>query len=254
MSQGDSNLTGIQLNCQSLNSKLTDIKLMVNTHKPDFVALTETWLQKHPPKFSGYSAINKNRIGARGGGLCFLIKLGVQYSEIPLTPVRNGVLEMQAIRIHLKNSEPLSILNVYNPHHNNSFEAELKDYISQLNKKFIIIGDFNAHSPMLDSKVLNADPSGKVIENLIMKDDLCLINPINFYTHLNTANMTRSCLDLTLSSSSDRPVYRYRLILSIFTYRPDPIPKNKFIFFTDPTRYRKQTYFALPTRPDTEIG
>ena len=53
---------------------------------------------------------------------------------------------------------------------------------------------------------------------------------------------------------SDRPVcrYRYLLIFSIFKYRPDPIPKNKFIFLTDPTRYRKQIYFPLPTRPDTE--
>ena len=64
MAQGNPKLTGIQLNCQSLNSKLTDIKLMVTEQKPDFAALTETWLTKHPPKFTGYTAINKNRIGS----------------------------------------------------------------------------------------------------------------------------------------------------------------------------------------------
>ena len=178
---------------------------MIYNVRPDFIALSETWLggKKHNPRFINYHAHWRHRDGGFGGGLGLLIKEGIQYQNIPLNYYANGVLEAQAGRIFDRNNRPISILNVYNPNKNLTL-PELKFYIDQLDKKFIITGDFNAHSPILDDKISIADTSGKTIENLILKEPINLINPRNFYTRIginSNTGITKSCLDLVLTST-----------------------------------------------------
>ena len=64
-----SQLTGIQLNCQSLNTKLSSIKILVYKEKPDFIAFSETWLggAKNTPKFVDYNPLWRHRDGGMGG-------------------------------------------------------------------------------------------------------------------------------------------------------------------------------------------
>ena len=50
-------LVGMQLNCRSINTGLSQLKLLIYYLKPDYVALCETWLNKNSknlPKFVGY--------------------------------------------------------------------------------------------------------------------------------------------------------------------------------------------------------
>ena len=75
---------GIFLNCQSLNNKLGEIKLLVYKEKPDFMAFNETWLNKYHPKFIGYSSNWSDRILGRGGRLGVIVRQGLQYSKIDL--------------------------------------------------------------------------------------------------------------------------------------------------------------------------
>ena len=108
-------MIGLQLNCNSINTKLVDIKLLVYNNKPDFVAFSETWLKKDKiPTFVNYTSEWKNRPSQTGGGLGFLIKRGIQYSTLVLTPYPNGVLEFQAIKIY-NNQQFITILSIYNP-------------------------------------------------------------------------------------------------------------------------------------------
>ena len=44
-------LTGIQINCRSINNKLGNLKILIHTQNPDYVALSETWITHHSPKF-----------------------------------------------------------------------------------------------------------------------------------------------------------------------------------------------------------
>ena len=201
-----SQLTGIQLNCQSLNSHLFPIKNLIEIEQPTFIAFCETWLggTKNNPNIKGYPRPHwRHRDGGQGGGLGLLFKRGVVNEEIPLIYFPNGVLEAHAARIFDKNKRPISILNIYNPNKNLTL-PEIKFYIDQLDKKFIFTGDFNAHSPILDDKVNAPDIFGKSIENLILNDDLCLVNPVNCYTRTvinNDGTTTKSCLDLWFTSS-----------------------------------------------------
>ena len=44
----------IVLNCNSLSSKLSEVKLLVDNEKAELVCLTETWLRRCEPKFNNY--------------------------------------------------------------------------------------------------------------------------------------------------------------------------------------------------------
>ena len=130
-----------------------------------------------------------------------IIRKGLQYQEVTLQPFPGGVLEVLAVKIHEKNKKFINVLNIYNPNSNLSVN-EIKHYILQLGDRYIITGDFNAHSIILDDKVTNSNVTGKTIENIVLNEDVSLCNPINMYTHLSLPNYTRSCLDLTLCSNN----------------------------------------------------
>ena len=125
-----SSIQGIQLNCRSINTKLVETKLLIYQSKPDFVALCETWITsntKYVPRFEGYIPEWQHRPAGVGGGLCLLVKRGIQYTKLDLNKYTGGVLEVQAIQLYQENSQPISILNIYNPNQN-LIEIELVHY------------------------------------------------------------------------------------------------------------------------------
>ena len=199
-------LSGIQHNCRSINTGLIELKLLVYNIKPDFVALSETWLNensKYIPKFYNYSAEWVNRETSSGGGLGMLVKSGLIYKNVNLDPFNNGVMEVQCIEVLLSNREYLKILNVYNPNKNVSMN-EMNHYIHQLGNKFICVGDFNAHSTLFSSRTISSNPTGRTIENLLRQEPICLNTPNNFFTYM-APNGTMSVLDLCFSSPNIAP-------------------------------------------------
>ena len=194
-------ITGIQLNCQSLNNKLFDVKLMIHVLKPDFVALSETWISRHIPKFYNYQAEWLHRTDRLGGGLGMLIRRGIQYQYHNLNHFSGGVLEYQAIKLHLQDQSSLIVFSIYNPNKNVTLD-EIEFYINQLGNKYLIIGDFNAHTPMLTSKSVRRDITGRTVEQMIADTDCCLVTPYDFFTRLDVAHLSRACLDLCFASTS----------------------------------------------------
>ena len=190
----------IQLNCKSLNTKLGEAKLLIYANKPDIVALSETWMtnDKYKHRFINYTTEWKDR-GALGGGLGLLIRWGIQYQRVDLTLYNDGNLEIQAIKILIKDRSDLIILHVYNPSKSVAVN-EFKHYIEQLGRKFIIIGDINAHSRLLDTRCVKSNVTGKSLEHILTDCNLCLITPQDFYTFISFSTEKRSCLDLCLAS------------------------------------------------------
>ena len=115
MDPHQSTISGVQLNCQSINNKVHEIKAILQDFTLDFAAFSETWITHHEPKFFGYHSYWKNRIGSLGGGVGFLIRCGITHSILNLAQFPGGVLEIQAIKIYLKNNQNLTLLNLYNP-------------------------------------------------------------------------------------------------------------------------------------------
>ena len=177
------------------------------THKPDVVAFSETWLSwgtKYIPKFVNYTGVFKNRV-TFAGGLGFLVKHGVQHQNINLVPYQSGYLEVQAVKVVTINSKQLCILNIYNPGKAVTVE-ELRHYIAQLGDYYIITGDLNAHTKILDSNCNNENSTGKSLENILINDNVCINNPLNMYTYVSPTTGKRSCLDVCMSSSNIAPL------------------------------------------------
>ena len=173
---------------------------MLGKEKPDILALCETWIEHHEPKFCNYVCEWKHRIGQRGGGLGLVVRSGLQYTSLELRPFNGGVLECQAVSIYMTDDKTLCLLNLYNPNKDISL-AEMSHYINQLGKSFLVLGDFNAHSLLLDFSCMAANQSGRMLEDLMLQGDACLVNPVDFYTYVSPSSGKRSCLDLRLTSS-----------------------------------------------------
>ena len=155
------------------------------------------------PKFFNYSAIFKNRVGF-AGGIGFLIKQGVQYQSVNLVPYQSGYLKVQAIKVITTNQQKTNILNMYNQG-KAATVMELRHYIEQLGSKYIIVGDLNAHSKVLDSRCCRPNFTGRSLEQVLACDDICLNNPLNMFTYISPNSGKRSCLDLSLSSPNLAP-------------------------------------------------
>lgn len=74
------------MNCRSVLNKLESLECLLLDLEPDFVALTETWLNNDildsevtPPN---YNIIRKDR-PTRGGGVALMIKREIQYTVLP---------------------------------------------------------------------------------------------------------------------------------------------------------------------------
>lgn len=191
----------VSLNCNSIYNKLPEIKQLLIEEEPDIMCMCETWIKEnYLPRFRNYSAEWKHRAD-RGGGLGILVSSKLQYQTINLKEFDEGVLEVQALEVFLSDSSSLQILNVYNPVKDLT-QQEIDHYISQLSNRYLIIGDFNAHTPLLDSSTKRSNKTGKTLETLLLDNTVCMINPLDMPTYTDRKTGSMSCLDICLSSSN----------------------------------------------------
>ena len=188
----------LQLNCNGLLNKLSEIKLYVYIIKAEIICLCETFIKKNEPKFIGYKSFWQHREGHKGG-LAILVRRDLTARIKQLDMYQNSQLELQCLEIY-SGSQWIHVLNVYNPHKNIS-HSELTHYTSQLSSHIIIIGDFNAHSPVWDTRG-RSNTTGKSIEDLLTNSNFNLLNTPDLPTYLDHLHHSASCLDLCIVSRS----------------------------------------------------
>lgn len=195
------NIKIMELNCKGLVSKLQEIKKLIYFITPDVICFNETWLRANrEPRINGYISEWHHR-DANGGGLGIIIVNQLQYIKINLVPYPNGMLEAMAIKIYLRNSANwLYILNLYNPCKPIT-RQEVMHYVNQLGILFVIMGDMNAHTPILDYIYHGyTNPAGRALESVLSEENLVLINPPNFITYVDYRTGKPSCLDVCIAS------------------------------------------------------
>ena len=195
------NLNILHWNCHSLYSKLSHFKIKLYTNKPHLACLCETWLKDNRiPKFVNYKQYFECRTGKSGGGVSILVHNELNTIEKKLLEYPNKNLEIQAITVVGKGNKKIDIVNLYNPNKNVSPE-EFRFYFNQLSKNKIILGDFNAHHNLWDSKSPE-NQTGKSLAQVMFEDpDLCLLKPRNFPTYFHVPSRKFSTLDLCIVSS-----------------------------------------------------
>ena len=105
-------------------------------------------------------------------GFGILASNRLSHAELSLRQYPGGFLETNAVTVNTADCQ-FAILNLYNPNCDVPVE-EFNHYVGQLGSSFLIVGDFNAHSPILTQYDVNSNITGKSLENLLTSSTGCL--------------------------------------------------------------------------------
>ena len=188
-----------QLNCNGLNKILSEVKLYLYSKKPDLFCCCETFVNLREPKFFGYNPVWTHRHNKAKGGLLTLVRKDLRYNILNLTPFTNGILEFQSVRVYT-DFGMIDVMNVYNPCKDVTYE-EFVHYTKQLNKSFILIGDFNAHSHLW-AKNKKRNITGDNITKMLDEDGVGILLCEDYTTYTDAKTGNSSCLDLCIATNN----------------------------------------------------
>ena len=121
------------------------------------------------------------------------IKRNIPHSQILL----NTTLQATAVKITLH--RPITICSIYLPPSANIDISDLDAIVTQLPSPVLLLGDFNAHSPLWGCNSL--DTKGKICEDLLNRHNLCILNN-KTPTYLHPATGSRTAIDLSICDHS----------------------------------------------------
>ncbi|GBM35020.1 hypothetical protein AVEN_240376-1 [Araneus ventricosus] len=118
--------------------------------------------------FRDYSTFSNTSSRTRvSGGVALAVANDIPSSCLNL----NTNLQALAVRMHIKSL--ITLCSLYIPPHHIIHQTELNNLISQLPSPFLILGDFNGHSPLLGGTETNS--RGRQIEQLLADHSIYLL-------------------------------------------------------------------------------
>ena len=178
----------LQWNAEGLQHKKSALAKVLQDGKIDIACIQETHLNENMRcTIRGYQSFRKDRKGHKGGVIIF-IKNDIAVNE-NLTDVN---LELLSIKL-AKYKTQYTIYNCYCP----PTECLPLEDIETQDESFIVVGDFNSHSPSWGYEDLNT--RGEELENWITDNNLqLLMNEDDPDTYFSRAWKTTSNPDLAL--------------------------------------------------------
>ena len=146
-------LNVIHLNVTGINSKVTDLKYLIEHSLygslPDIIALCETWLIKDSliPNVPGYEFIQKCRENKCGAGVALLISNCINYKMIPEIQYDDASIESCFVEIKL-NARWIIVGSCYRPPNTDpkllvKLHRKLLSTLLKCNKSIILCMDHN---------------------------------------------------------------------------------------------------------------
>jgi Endonuclease-reverse transcriptase len=187
----------IQWNCRGLKPNLLEIQHLISDMCPMAFCLQETYVNDSTIKIDkNFNLFIKNGTTTGGrihGRVAILVHKLIPHSEIHLTTA------LQAVAVRLTMHRVISLCSLYLPPSTAIDILELEDLLRQLPSPAIILGDFNAHSPVWGCNDL--DNKGKLIEDFIANNNLFLLNG-KTETYIHPATGSKSAIDLSITTSN----------------------------------------------------
>ena len=184
----------VQWNCEGLKQKGDALQEIIREKNPLCICLQETKLPKDADfHIKGYKSFLKNleTDGNAHGGVGIWVKNNKPAHQIPLNT------NLQAVAVSLIMGKRITICSLYLPPNEVITKQAIENLMNQLPKPFMLIGDFNAHSPLWYDRRDCA--RGKVIQKIIEDKDIVLLDQ-NKTTHISRAHQTLSHIDLSIVS------------------------------------------------------
>lgn len=151
----------LQWNPNGFFSKLVEINLLLNKYCPISICLQETnFINNKIGSLKNYTTYYKNRnnAGRASGGVAIYINSNYYSDEI----IINTNLEVVTVNVIIKN--PIIICNIYLPNSHDFEPSDIQNIINQLPTPYILLRDFNSHSPLWGC--FDLDSRGIKIEQL----------------------------------------------------------------------------------------
>ena len=192
-----SNQKLIQWNCRGLKANYSDFDILLKVLSPAAICLQET-LQSDTNviKLRHYVQYVKNSVkqdGSPQGGVSVIVRNDIPHSQLSLTTT----LQATAVRITLHRT--ITLCSIYISPSDTCNQHDLADLLTQLPPPIVLMGDFNAHSPLWGDKLL--DRRGKIVEDFINYNNLCSIND-KTSTYIHSATGAKTSIDITIADPS----------------------------------------------------
>lgn len=178
----------LQWNIRGLKANFEELTMLFKKFNVQVMAIQDSKLSENeaPPRgFQLYSSEDPSR------GASLLIHSSIRSTKLNL----NTNLAAVAARVSLP--KEMTICSIYLLPGENITRNVLNELVQQLPKPYILLGDFNAHSPQWGDKRL--DQRGKMIEEFLVSNDNILLND-KVPTFIHSAYGSTSAIDLTIAS------------------------------------------------------
>ena len=172
-----------QWNCRGLRSNREDIELLIHENNPAVICLQETKLsstQNMRHTFKYHSTYYHNNSDSSDGGVGIIVQNSCPHSLLDLNT------DLEVIAVHVTLGDKSYIFgSIYVSPSVTVTELQFNNLIKQFKHPYLLLGDFNAHSPLWGTQYQNSsiqwgncsqNNTGKVIEKIIDNHDLILLN------------------------------------------------------------------------------
>ena len=191
----------LSLNCQSLKNKRNEFRTLIETHQPDIITGTESWLNENIPSSNyfpvNYETFRRDRTTPGGGiFICVHKSLNATLSFVSETS------EILWVHILSGNNITIKLAVIYKPDKNLAPIEELTTHIQELNlekkpSQFIIItGDTNL--PQINWNNLDCNSKKEETQKIIQLTELGLTQLVHEPTR--TTEHSSTTLDVILTN------------------------------------------------------
>ena len=208
----------LQWNAGGLRARSTELLHFLSSHPVDLICIQEPNLNSSSSfRIPGFSALRSDRTHSRSGilspdathasGGVIFIKQGLSFSELSTSSLSSldPYSDYVGVNISLNNSSSVSFLNVYAPPIRSSPTDGRTDSFSpsilSSSKNLFILGDFNCHHPLWDSRG-TPDPRGEQVFDWVISSDLLPLNDPDTPTLVHRSSGSRSSPDISFAPSS----------------------------------------------------
>ena len=141
------------------------------------------------------------------GGVVIFVRQGLSFSQLSTSSLSSldPYSDYVGINISLNNSSSVSFLNVYAlPIRSSPTDGRTNSFSPSIlpsSRNLFILGDFNCHHSLWDSRV-TSDPRGEEVFDWVISSDLLFLNDPDTLTLLHRSSGTRSSPDISFAPSS----------------------------------------------------
>ena len=202
-----SHFTVFQWNCRSLGKNLPYLIQELHDNNYDVLILQALNLKSvNTPKLSGYyyPPITQTKPEVDKLQTAIYVATNFQYSQLTIHDLENlDDVFYTAAKLHLNKEKTINIVSVYFPQGPSNTNT---DWLKSINKsnlnneKWIIGGDYNAHSPLWEENC-KTTTNKQLVEN-ITDSDLIVLNDGSITRIPDNPNHKATSIDLTLASPS----------------------------------------------------